>query len=70
MVLAAVVASATMMVVDTASVLPCISVGTPMGIEGVARVMVEAEMFMHRDCGAWPAALLRLVDRHVLIGLF
>ena len=51
-----------MKVVAMASLLPRISTGTPVGVEGVARVAVEAETFMHQDRGAWPAALLRLVD--------
>ena len=45
-----------------ASPLPHIAVGTPAGIEGVARVTVEAETLMHQDHGARRAALLRLVD--------
>jgi len=45
-----------------ASLLPCIAMGTPTGIEGVTRVMVEAETFMHQDHGVWPTALLCLVD--------
>ena len=36
--------------------------GMPAGNEGVARVMVEAETFMHQGYGAWPAASLCLVD--------
>ena len=48
--------------VAVASLLPRITVGTPVGIEGVARVTAEAETLMQRDCGAWPAALLCLVD--------
>ena len=62
MVLAAIVASAMMRVVAVASLLPHIVVGTPMGIYGVVRVTVEAETLMHWDRGAWPIALLRLVD--------
>ena len=53
-----------------ASLLPRIIVDMPTGIEGVTCVMVEAEMFMHRNHDAWSAALLCLVDRHVLVGLF
>ena len=45
-----------------ASLLPRITSGTPAGIEGVARVTVEAETFMQRDRGARLVALLRLVD--------
>ena len=45
-----------------ASPLPCIIVGTPVGIEGVARITVETEMLMHWDRGARPVALLCLVD--------
>ena len=55
MVLATVVASATTRVVAVASPLPRIAMGTHAGIEGVARVTVEAEMFMHRDRDARPA---------------
>ena len=47
MVLATVVASTMMRVVAVASLLPCIFVGTPTGIEGVARITVAAEMLMH-----------------------
>ena len=61
-VLAAVIASAMTWVVAVASPLPRIATGTPAGIEGVARVTVEAETFMHRDRGARPAALMHLVD--------
>ena len=62
MVLAVVVASTTMRVVAAASLLPCIAAGTPMGVEGLTHVTVEAETFMHRDRGARPATLLHLVD--------
>ena len=61
-VLAAVVASAMMRVVAMASLLPLITIGTPAGIQGVVRVMVEAETLMYRDSGAWPIALLHLED--------
>ena len=47
MVLATVIASTMMRVVSTSSLLPLITVGTPAGIEGVACIMVEAEMLMH-----------------------
>ena len=62
MVLAAIIAFATMRVVATASLLPLITVGTPTGIKRVARVMVEAETLMHQGRGARPVATLRLVD--------
>ena len=62
LVFAIVVASAMTRVVVTASLLPRIAVCTPTGVEGVTRVMVEAETFMPWDCGAWLATLLRLVD--------
>ena len=62
LVLVAVVASTTIKVIATASLLYLIAVGTPMGIEGVARITVEAETFMHQDRGVRPAALLHLVD--------
>ena len=61
-VLAVVVASATTRVVAMASHLPLIIVGTPAGIEGVTRVMVEAEMLMHQGHGARPTTSLCLVD--------
>ena len=51
-----------MRVVAVASLLPRIAAGTPVGVEGVARVTVEGETFMHWDRHTWPAALLRLVD--------
>ena len=69
-VLAAVVASAMTRVVVVASLLPRITVGMPASIEGVACVAVEAETLLHRNRGAWPAALLPQVDRHILVGLF
>ena len=68
-ILTTVVASAMLWVVATASPLPCIAVGTPAGVEGVACVAVEAETLMHRNRGARSVALLLLVDRHVLVGL-
>jgi len=49
-------------VVAVASLLPLIAASTSAGIEGVARVTVEAERLMQRGRGAWPTALLRLVD--------
>ena len=61
-VLAAVVASAMLRLVATASILPLIAVGMPADIEGVARIMVEAKTLMHRGHGVWPTASLRLVD--------
>ena len=51
-----------MRVVATASLLPLITVGMPVGIKGVARIMVEAETLMHWDLSAWSAVLLCLVD--------
>ena len=51
-----------MRVLATATLLPRTATGTPLGIEGVAHVMVEAETFMHQDRGELPTALLRLVD--------
>ena len=51
-----------MRVVATASLLPLITVGMPVGIKGVARIMVEAETLMHRGHGMCPAASLCLVD--------
>ena len=62
LVLAAVVASATMRVVAAAGPLPHVAAGTPAGIEGVAHITVAAETLVHRDRGAWPTASLRLVD--------
>ena len=53
-----------------ASPLPRIAIGMPAGIEGVACVMVEDKMFMHRNHGERPAALLCLVYRHILVELF
>ena len=47
LVLAAVVASVTTRVVVVVSLLPLINAGAPTCIQGVARVMVEAEMLMH-----------------------
>ena len=44
-----------------ASLLPLIAVGTPMGIEGVAHVMVAVEMLMHWDHGMRLATLPCLV---------
>ena len=61
-VLAAVIASTTTRVVAKASSLPRITVGTPMGDEGVTRNMVAAKTLMYQDCGVQPAALWHLVD--------
>ena len=69
-VLAAVVAFATTWVVATAGPPPCLTVGTPMGVQDIACVAVEAETFMHRNRAAWSAALLCPVDLHVLVKLF
>ena len=69
-VLTAIVVSATTRAVAAAGPLPHVTAGMPAGIEHIACIMVEAEMLMHRNRGAWPTALLRLVDRHILIGLF
>ena len=49
-------------VIAVASPLPRIAAGMPAGIEGVARITVAAETLMHRDHGAWPTTLRRLVD--------
>ena len=59
-----------MWMVTAASPLLHIAAGTPAGIEGVVGVAVEAETLMHWDRGAWPATLLGLMDRYVLVGLF
>ena len=61
-VLAAIVASAMMRVVAVVSPLPRFTAGTSAGVEGVTRVTVAAETLMHRDRGAWPTAMQRLVD--------
>ena len=61
-VLTAIVESTMTWVVAMASPLLRITIGTPAGIEGVTHVRVKAEMLMHWDRGAWPAALLHLVD--------
>ena len=62
MVYTAVVASATMRMVAMVSSLRRIAAGMSAGVEGVVRVMVAAETLMHRDRGAWPTTLRRLVD--------
>ena len=61
-ILATIVASTTTWVVATASSLPRITVGTPVGIEGVTHVTVVAETLMYRDRGVQPTTLWRLVD--------
>ena len=61
-ILATVIASAMMRVVAMASLLLLITVGTPVGIQGVTRFTLEAETLMHRDHGAQPAALWCQVD--------
>ena len=61
-VLAAVIVSTTTRVVAMARPLPRIIVGMPVGVEGVVRVMVAAEMLLHRNCDAWPAVIRRSVD--------
>ena len=62
LVLVVVVASTTMRVVAATSILPLIAMGTPMGIQGVTRITVEAKTLMHRGHDTWPTTLLRLVD--------
>ena len=62
LVLATVVASATMRVIAAASSLSWVIVGTSTGVEGVACVMVAAETLIHRDRGVLPTSLWRLVD--------
>ena len=62
LIFAAIVASETMRVVATASIFPCITMGTLAGVESVMHVTVEAETFMHRDRGARLAALPCLAD--------
>ena len=61
-VLVAVIASATTRVIAMASSLSWVIVGTSMGIEGVVCITVAPETLMHRNRGAWPTALRRLVD--------
>ena len=56
LILAAIIASATMREIAVASSLSRIIVGTSMGVEGVMCVMVAAETLMHRDRGALLAA--------------
>ena len=51
-----------------ASLLPLIVVGTPVGIEDVSRVTVEAETLMHQGHDTWPTASLRLVDLLIPVG--
>ena len=55
-------------VIATASYLSRIIVGTPTSVKGVACITVMAKMLMHRDRGALPTALWRLVDRRVPVG--
>ena len=62
LVLATIVASATMRVIVVASSLSRTIVSTSAGAEGVACVTVAAEMLMHRDHSVLPAALWCLVD--------
>ena len=49
-------------VVATASSLPRITMGMPVGVKGVARVTVAAETLMHWDRGVQRATSLCLVD--------
>ena len=49
-------------VVAMAGPLPCIIVGTLTGVDGVTRVTVAVETFLHRNCDAWPIVVRRLVD--------
>ena len=64
-VLVAVVASAMARVIAMASSLSRVIVGTSMGVEGVVCITVAAETLMHRNRGALPITLWRLVDRRV-----
>ena len=68
MVLATIVASATVRVIAAASSLSWVILGMPTGVEGVACVTVVAETLMHRDHSTLPTALWWLVDRCVPIG--
>jgi len=52
LVLTTIAASTTTRVVAVASLLHLIAAGTPMDIQGVARVTVEAETLMHWGRGA------------------
>ena len=61
-VLAAIIASATMRVVATASPLPHIATSMPTGIKAVPHVAVEAKTLMHWGRSVRPYASLRLVD--------
>ena len=51
-VLAIVIASTMMRVVAMVSSLPRIAMGTPVGLEGVSRIIVVAETLMRWDHGA------------------
>ena len=44
-------------------------VGTSMGVEGVACVMIVVETLTHQDRGALPASLWLLVDRRIPTGV-
>ena len=57
----AIIASATMRVVAAASLLPRITAGTPVGIEGIVCVTMVTETLMYRDRSAQPTTSLRLV---------
>ena len=47
---------------------PFVTVGTPLGVDGAAHVMVVAETLMYWDSGALPVAWWRLVNGCVLGG--
>ena len=68
MVLITIIASATAWMVAAVGPLLRVAAGMPAGIEGVVGVMVEVETLMHQNHGSWPATLLGLMDRYVLVG--
>ena len=45
-----------------ASSLSRVIIGTPAGVKGVACITIAAKALMHRDHGALPTALWRLMD--------
>ena len=49
---------------------PFVAVGAPAGVDGAAHVTVVAETLMYRDSGALLIAWRRLVNGHVLGGMY
>jgi hypothetical protein len=62
LVLVAIIAATTMRVVAVVGLSSLLLLSTPVGIQGITRVAVITEAFMHRVPGGFPTVTRRLVD--------